>query len=233
MTAVQLADGVWRIPTAPADLVNSFLLADDDGLVLVDAGLKRAHRAVLAALAQLGRAPGEVTRVLLTHGHPDHAGGLAAVVRATGAAVETHERDASYVREGRAPRRDPSALSGRLLERLPGQGWEPVEVTGTFRDGDVLPVAGGVRVLHTPGHSPGHCSFLLERTGVLITGDAVWNVRGLRWVPKGLCTDVALTRETAQRLVEPEYDVAGFTHGSHVSRDARQALRAFVAGRPS
>ena len=55
MAAVQLADGVWRVPTVPGDLINSYLLADDDGsLTLVDTGLKNAPKAVLKALAQLG-----------------------------------------------------------------------------------------------------------------------------------------------------------------------------------
>ena len=55
-------------------------------------------------------------------------------------------------------------------------------------DGQVLPVAGGLRVVHTPGHSPGHASYLHEQTGVLITGDAIFNVLGLRWPLKALCS---------------------------------------------
>lgn len=231
MAAVQLADGVWRVPTAPSDLVNSFLLADDDGsLTLVDAGLKNAHTKVLEALAQLGRAPGDVQRILLTHAHQDHAGGLAQVQAATGGRVLAHELEAPFVRAGEVPPRE-STLA-RLLDRLPG-GFTAVEVDEDFADGSVLPVAGGLTVVHTPGHSPGHCSFLHRPTGVLITGDAVFNVRGLRYSPKTFCSDVRLSRETAGRLGELDFDVAAFTHGAHVSDGARAALRAFLAGRPS
>lgn len=234
MAAVQLADGVWRVATAPYDLVNSFLLADPDGsLTLVDAGLKGADRRILAALAGLGRAPGDVTRILLTHAHADHAGGLAATRAATGADVWAHDRDAVYAREGRPPRRDPSTTGGRLLDRLPGGGFAPTEVAGTFADGTRLPVAGGLQVVHTPGHSPGHCSFLLEDRGVLITGDALVNVRGLRYAPKAFCTDVKLSRETAGRLGDLDFATAAFTHGRHVATGARAAVRAFVAGRAS
>lgn len=232
MTAVQLADGVWRVPTAPYDLVNSYLLADDDGsLTLVDAGLKGAEKKVLAALEQLGRAPRDVTRILLSHAHADHAGGLAAAKAATRAPVWAHEDDASYVRAGQAPPRDSSTTWGRLLSRLPGGGFAPVELAGTLADGDELPLAGGLRVVHTPGHSPGHCSFLLRERGVLITGDAVFNVRGLRWSPSAFCTDVRQSRESAQVLGELDYDTAAFTHGRPVSTGARQAVRAFLAGR--
>ena len=234
MTAVQLADGVWRIPLAPLDLLNAFLLAGDDGsLTLLDAGTRRAPRRVLAALAQLGRQPGDVTHLLLSHAHNDHAGGAAAVVAATGSRVLSHEREAVYLREGRMPKPDPSTWGGRLLARTRGGRFAPVAVDEAFTDGAVLPVAGGLRVVHTPGHTPGHCSFLHTRAGVLLTGDALFNVRGLRFSVKTPCTDIRRSRESAHRLADLEYDTAGFTHGSHVRGGARSAVRAFLAGRTS
>jgi glyoxylase-like metal-dependent hydrolase (beta-lactamase superfamily II) len=236
MSAMQVADGVWRIPTAPADFINSYLVAGDDGtLTLVDAGTRGAHRTLLAALAQLGRAPGDVTHLLLSHAHADHTGGAKAVVQATGSAVRTHEREAVYVREGRMPAADRSTRGGRLMARLPGQakGFARVGVDATFEDGDVLPLAGGIQVVHTPGHTPGHCSFLHPRSGVLITSDAIFNVRGLRYSFKNSCTDWRLSRTSAARLGELDFAVAGFTHGAHVSTGAQAAVRAFLAGRPS
>ena len=232
MAAVELATGVWRVPTAPYDLVNSYLFSNDDGsLTLVDAGWRNGPSQVLSALHGLGRAPQDVTRIVLTHAHLDHAGGLAGTQAATGASVAAHDRDALFLREGRPPRSDVSRWQGRLMDRLPFRGFPKVEVADTFMDGVVLD--GGLRVVHTPGHSPGHCSFLHEPSGVLITGDALFNVRGLRYAPKMLCTDVRLSRETAHVLGELDYDTAAFTHGPHVSRGARDAVRAFLAGRPS
>lgn len=236
MGAVQVADGVWRVPTAPADLVNSFLLQGDDGaLVLVDAGTRTAPRRLLAALASLGRQPADVTHLLLTHAHSDHAGGARRLVDATGSRVATHEREAVYVREGRMPDVDGSTRGGRLLARLPGRltGFARVGVDDEFADGDVLPLAGGIQVVHTPGHTPGHCSFLHPRSGVLLTGDALFNVRGLRYSLGSSCTDVTLSRTSAARLGDLDFAVAGFTHGAHVAHDAQQAVRAFLAGRPS
>ena len=236
MAAVQVADGVWRIPTAPADFINSYLLEGDDGtLTLVDAGMRGAQKTLLAALDALGKKPGDVTHLLLSHAHNDHTGGAAKMQAATGSAVQTHEREAVYVREGRMPQVDRSTRGGRLMARLPGKakGFARVGVDATFEDGDVLPLAGGIQVVHTPGHTPGHCSFLHPRSGVLITADAIFNVRGLRYSFKNSCTDVALSRESAQRLGELDFEVAGFTHGAHVSTGARAAVRAFLAGRPS
>jgi len=236
VTAVQLADGVWRIPLWPADGLNAFLLQGDDGtLTLVDAGTKGSAKKVLAALERLGRRPGDVTPLLLSHAHNDHTGGAAAVQQATGSRVRTHETEAAYVRDGRMPTPDRATLGGRLVARLPraATGFARVDVDETFADGDVLPLAGDIQVVHTPGHTPGHCSFLHRRSGVLLASDAVFNVRGLRWSFKSSCTDVGSSRASAARLGELDFDVAAFAHGAHVSTGARQAVRAFVAGRPS
>jgi glyoxylase-like metal-dependent hydrolase (beta-lactamase superfamily II) len=236
VTAVQIADGVWRVPTAPADFLNAFLLQGDDGsLTLLDAGTRGAPKALLAALAQLGRAPGDVTHLLLSHAHNDHAGGARAMVEATGSRVAAHEREAVYLREGRMPAPDPSTRGGRLLARVPKalSGFARVDVDETFEDGAVLPLAGGITVVHTPGHTPGHCSFLHTRSGVLLTGDALFNVRGLRYSFANSCTDVRTSRSSAARLGELDFDVAAFAHGAHVTTGARAAVRAFLAGRPS
>lgn len=229
--AVALAPDVWRIPTAPASLVNSFVFGEPDGTVtLVDAGLKSARRRLLTALATIGVAPEQVRRIVVTHAHGDHAGGLARMVEATGAPVSTHERDAIYLREGRVPKAD-STVRGSRLARLFTGGFAKVAVTEEFRDGSQIPVAGGLRVVHTPGHTPGHVSLLHERSGVLITGDAVFNVRGLRMAPPWFCTDVALNRRSADVLGDLDYEVAAFTHGTEVRNGAREAVRAFLRGR--
>ncbi|WP_088285927.1 MBL fold metallo-hydrolase [Kineosporia sp. A_224] len=227
--AIALAPGVWRIPTAPFDLVNTFAFAEPDGAVtLVDTGLRGAPARIAAGLAAIGRSPRDVTRIVLTHSHSDHGGGLARLSRETGATVAAHEADAGYVRRGERPPLDPSTGLGRMLSRGSAKAFDPVDVGHVLHDGEVLPVLGGLRVVHTPGHTPGHVSLLHQPTGVLITGDSIFNVLGLRWPAKAFCTDVALTRRTAHVLGQFEYRVAAFTHGPHVSDNAREKVRAFL-----
>jgi len=227
---VPLAAGVWRIPTLGSNLVNSFAFDEPDGsLTLVDTGYKGSGpKRLAAALEALGRRPDQVRRILLTHAHYDHAGGAARVVAHTGAPIATHTEEAEYLRQGRPPHYQGGNRLGRLLSL-----WQPklqaAEVRSTFSDGELLDVAGGLRVLHTPGHTPGHCSFLHEPTGVLITGDSLFNFRDrTSWSFAFFCTDPRMSRDTADRLGDAQYEVAAFTHGPEMRDRARERVREFL-----
>ena len=226
---VELAPGVWRIPLI-RDFVNGFMFRDDDGQVtLVDMGVAKSGPRVIAVLRSIGSGPSDVTRLLLTHCHPDHAGGAAYVARETGKPVDVHKDDAEFVRTGTLPDADPASRLGRLFRKLPDPDLEPSPVGEELTDGQLLDVAGGLRVVHTPGHSPGHASYLHEPTGTLITGDAIFNVLGTRWPPKMLCSNFVLTKQTAHRLGELDYSVAAFTHGPEITDRPREAIRSFLA----
>jgi glyoxylase-like metal-dependent hydrolase (beta-lactamase superfamily II) len=232
--AVQLAPDVWRIPTQGKDLVNSFAFVQDDGSVtLVDCGLKRAPARIVAGLAAIGKQLSDVARIVLTHAHPDHAGGAAELGRRTGAPVLVHADEHGWATSGRVTDgTDTSTLSGRIFARLGDGRFEPFHPGPALADGDVLPVAGGLRVVHTPGHSPGHVSLLHETSGTMITGDALFNfrfLRGPRLSPRFLCSSFAMTRRTAHLLGELEYSTAAFTHGPEIADNARERVRGFLA----
>jgi len=130
---VELAPGIWRIPLI-GDWTNGFLVRDADGQVtLIDMGLRRSGPKVLAALRSIGSDPSQVTRLLLTHCHPDHAGGAAYVAGQTGRAVDVHAADASYVRNGTQPGPDPTSRAGRLFRKLPDPKMDPVAVGRSWR----------------------------------------------------------------------------------------------------
>ncbi len=227
--AIEIAPGLYRIPTAPWDLLNSYAIVDADGQVtVVDAGLKGTPRKIAAALRSIGSAPSQVIRIVMTHAHPDHAGGLSRLQGETGAAVAAHADDAGPLRNGRTPPRDQATFGGRLMELLPGGGFAPAGVAEELVHGQVLDVGGGLEVIHTPGHSPGHVALLHLASRTLITGDSIFNVRGLRWSPAALCTNFRLTKETATRLAEFEYSTAAFTHGPEITDNPRGAIRAFL-----
>jgi glyoxylase-like metal-dependent hydrolase (beta-lactamase superfamily II) len=225
--AIQLTPGVWRIPLL-GDFVNGFMLRDDDGQVtLIDMGIAKSGPKVMAALASIGSGPSDVTGLMLTHAHADHAGGAAYVAQQTGREFGIPAEDAEYATAGRNPPRDPRFRLGRLMTRT-DKGFDPVPVGETFTDGQVVPFAGGIEVVHTPGHSPGHAAYLHRDSGVLITGDSIFNVLGLRWSIKSFCTDFRMSQQTAVRLAELDYTTAAFTHGAHLSDRPREHIRRFL-----
>jgi len=230
--ALPIADGVWRIPTLGADLVNSFAFCDPDGPVtLVDAGLRGATPRLVAALSAIGRRPEDVACIVVTHAHLDHVGSARALRARTGAPLHVHRDDAAFVRQGRPPPRDPASPLGRVLS-FAQRRQARCDVDDTFAEGDVVPGPGGLRVLHTPGHSPGHCSFLHDRSGVLVTGDALANFRSrIGYSFFSSCTSFAMSQDTADRLGEVDYEVAAFTHGPEIGHGARDSVRAFLRRR--
>ena len=229
---VMLAPGVYRIPTM-GDFINSFAFRDADGQVtLVDCGLRRAPRRIVEALAGIGAHPSDVTRIVLTHAHSDHAGGAREMTTRTGVeGVDVHVDDAPYLTSGtNAP--TAGSTMGRLLSRSPSSRFDPVDVGELLTDGQVLDVAGGLRVVHTPGHTPGHVSLLHEDSGVLITGDAIFNMGArMRWPLAAVCTSAAQNQRSAHVLGELDYRVAAFTHGPEIRDGAREAVRGFLRRR--
>jgi glyoxylase-like metal-dependent hydrolase (beta-lactamase superfamily II) len=228
--AIAIGPSIYRIPTL-GDFINSFALVDSDGQVtLVDCGLKRAPGRIVRGLASIGKHPRDVTRILLTHAHNDHAGGAAEFAAKSGAdSVMAHTADAGYLRSGSMPPRDATTGIGRLIRRLPTGGFSPVHAVTELQDRQLLDLAGGVQVIHTPGHTPGHVSLLHPDSEVLITGDAIFNMRArMTWPFAAFCTSFEQTRRTARILADLEYSTAAFTHGPEVRGTGRAAIQDFL-----
>lgn len=208
----QVAPGIHRLGDW---FVNWYLVEDEGEITIVDAG-DRDHWPLLgAALDSLGLDRGKVKALLLTHADVDHIGFAEQARRELEAHVYLHEDAAPYAegkersREGRLWRyaRHPEAL--RLAARFAAPGRQsvtPVRESSKFRDGDVLEVPARPRVIHTPGHAPGHVSFLLEDRGVLISGDALitWSPltgrRGPQIMSSGLNSDTDQAMRSLDRL---------------------------------
>jgi glyoxylase-like metal-dependent hydrolase (beta-lactamase superfamily II) len=208
--------------------VNAFIIKDD-GLTLIDTGYKGSMSTIFSALARGGEDPSTIKQVILTHAHPDHAGSAAAIKQALNIPVLAHELEAPLLEEGvsgRSPiHRSPGVLHWLIYNLFIKGGdstIEPVGIDKRLRHLDVLPIAGGLEVLHSPGHSTGHIALLLKNEGVLIAGDSCANIAGL-----GLSTvyeDRAMGIQSLVALAGSKFDKAVFGHGSPLRHRASQAF---------
>jgi glyoxylase-like metal-dependent hydrolase (beta-lactamase superfamily II) len=231
-TAEEIFPFIYAIP---GSYVNMFILAEQDGLTLIDSGLKGADRKVWKAVREVGRKPAELNHVLITHHHADHCGALAAIKQASKAKTYVHPIDAPIMAgEQRRPDPNPRSSVGRIfgpvITRLPANNPPPVKADELIDDGDVLPLGGGVKVIHTPGHTMGSIAFYIEgHGGILFAGDAAAHTMGRLGKPMLMFTeDMAEAKESMRRLAELEFNTACFGHGSVLKGGANLAFRRYV-----
>jgi glyoxylase-like metal-dependent hydrolase (beta-lactamase superfamily II) len=169
---MQIADGVFVVPDVAA---NTYVIEDLDGLTLIDAGLPRSQNKILRFISSLGRPAADVQRILLTHADWDHVGSLAALHKATGARTYASRIEAEAIAEGRSSRPTKLPASTSFIRRLMRRFMSPrpFQVDEILSDGEVLPVLGGLQVVDTAGHCPGHISFFSPSTGILFCGDSM------------------------------------------------------------
>src|SRR5256714_850136 len=192
----------------------------ENQLTLIDAGLPNSVRAIDRAIIALGRSPTEVRRVVCTHGHFDHAGGAAELARRDRVEVLIHEAALATL-----PLPVPAAV------RRPGRrifvALTPLPARATpLRDGDVLPVLGGLHVVHLPGHTPGTICLYAPRDRLLFVGDALQARLGrVGFASRLYSDDWAMARASVRRLAELDVDTIVFSHYPPWRDDANGLLR--------
>lgn len=171
-----------RVHMATTPLVNWTLVADDSGVLLIDAGFPGSRDDVLTSLRSLGFGPADVAAILLTHAHIDHFGSAIWFAEAHGTPVYCHAAEVGHSRREYLEQASPADLvrhawqprwlkwsldisrKGALVRGgIPSTRPLTEEVAGTLPG---APVA-----IPTPGHTSGHCSYVVD--GVLVSGDAL------------------------------------------------------------
>lgn len=208
-----------------------YLIEDPDGLTLIDTSIASAAPKILRQLAASGRAARDVRRILITHAHPDHVGSLAALKAATGAQVIASAIERPVI-EGRAPvpRVPREQLRGLLRWRPPATTYPGTPVDRQVRDGECLrEVLGGVEVVFTPGHAPGHIAFWQPARRILFCGDVLFHWPNLRLPPRALTVDMDENKRSIRRLAQLDPALVCFGHGDPLTEDAAASIRAFAA----
>jgi glyoxylase-like metal-dependent hydrolase (beta-lactamase superfamily II) len=224
---MEILPGVHRIGNAVS---AAYLLVDrDDGLTLIDAGPGSFSEVIVRYLARIGRRPDEIRRIILTHRHFDHIGGAAAVREASRAPVFAHPLDAPQI-SGTEPNRMPKGLLGLMMRAVVPVAfpWRPCRVDDDLADGQAFTLGGlgELRVMHTPGHTLGHCALLLPSRGLFIAGDALTNLAGTP-APSfdAVNDDTPLANRTIAALADLAADNLIFGHGRPILGNGRAALQ--------
>jgi glyoxylase-like metal-dependent hydrolase (beta-lactamase superfamily II) len=223
-TMHELAPHLHAIPGRPAHAFNVHVA----GGTIVDAATRHAAARILRAVKST-----KITAHAVTHGHSDHQGASAALVRALDVPFWAPAREADALRAG-----DNSALShDNAITRWQRRNWAgpAVAVARELQEGDELDA--GFVVLETPGHSPGHLSYWRAEDRTLIAGDVLFGRHpitgrpGLHEPPQRFTLDVARNRASIRRVAALRPRLMVFGHGApHRDPDALERFAAALPG---
>ena len=230
---IRITDGVYQLRAFGARVT---VLAEHGDAILIDSGLPGSFRVIARGLLGCGLTLDRISRIVITHAHPDHCGGLAELVDKTGIAVAVHESEADIV-EGRVPAPSPfrsrflAALTRPAVSRMNG---DPVPVNFRLKDGDLVPFPTEVRVVHLPGHTPGSIGLYLPERGTVIVGDALQYKFGWRLYPPApgvtQCSRTAM--RSLEKLLSLDFHTICFSHFPPLRNNAKDAVRQLVERHP-
>jgi glyoxylase-like metal-dependent hydrolase (beta-lactamase superfamily II) len=185
----------------------------DNRLILVDTSAEASAKTILAYLDRVHVKPRDLATIFITHTHPDHVGGLAAIKTDSPAKVVASKIEADFVSKKRIYDGPPGASS----QRHPGT---PVDVV--LEDGQVYD---GLKTIYTPGHTRGSISLLDESRSLLFVGDAANNERGLRPMDDQYNVDPKQHRQSIKKLAGFEFGSAIFGHGTPIKGGASKQFQ--------
>lgn len=208
------------------------LIDTGDGLVLVDGALPQAAPAILANVRKLGFEPKDIKFILSTEPHFDHAGGLAALARDTGATVVASARGAEGLRMGRHAKDDPQLAYGG--------SWPAVAEVRVVKDGEVLKLGKtAITAVATPGHTMGSMSWRWQacegsacKAMVFASSLNPVSAEGYRFTSKAGAAFVAGFRKSYRKMDAMPCDILIAAHPDNAGpgryNDAPGACRAYA-----
>jgi glyoxylase-like metal-dependent hydrolase (beta-lactamase superfamily II) len=200
-------------------VVHAALLWDENELILVDTGLPGQLDLIRSAMERESLPFDKLTKIIITHQDRDHIGSLPELVEAFGGQLEVlaHEAAVPY-------------LKGEIPLIKSGTFAPAVEVNVKLQDGDVLPYAGGIQVIYTPGHMPDHISLYHQPSKTLVSGDALTSQNGELMPPNPQQTpDWEGAMKSVSKLLDYDINTVITYHGGVCTERIRERL-AEIAG---
>ncbi len=200
---------------------------DENELVLFDTGLPMETEALKKAVEDAGFSLEKVTKVIITHQDLDHVGSAKALSD-MGAEILAHELEAPYI-QGDAASVRLTQMEARLDEMgdderafyeraKKGAPYFFVHVDHRLHDGDTLNICGGIEVIHTPGHMPGHIALLLKKSNIIVAGDAANITDGaLTGANPNFTADMEAAKASFKKMLDKRPYSAVCYHGGHIA----------------
>lgn len=222
----QITNKIYQISLGT---VNVFIIDDDGDLTLIDTGMPGSTEKIFAAIKKAGKQPEDIKRLILTHAHTDHAGCAAEIKRRLNIPVLAHSIDAELIEKGISGRQPMHLTPGiinwlvyNLFIKKAGNTIQRVIVDEKLADGDIIPVAGDIQVIHTPGHSAGHMALLVKNEKLLIAADICANAMGISL--STVYEDLDLGIKSIIKAASFNFDKAVFGHGRPVKKYASKKI---------
>jgi glyoxylase-like metal-dependent hydrolase (beta-lactamase superfamily II) len=222
---MEIVEGVHRADEASGNLAHSnvYVLVNGDELVVVDTGTPGNAKKIIEYIEKIGHRASDVSTIVLTHYHMDHCGSVSDLKGLTGAKVAASAEDAGYI-SGQKPYPKPKNLLVRAASSLIKPTSVPVDLP--LKDGDQV---GSLRVIFTPGHTPGSIMLLDGQRGVLFAGDTFRFEGGkVTGAPRHFTWDEAEEKRSMQKISKLEFDVLLPGHGEFLKGNASSAVKEFV-----
>ncbi len=227
---MEIAPGVYSMGQWKGGHVHAFLLDTGDSLTLVDTLYDTDAHRVLDQIRKIGRTVEDLNRIVLTHAHRSHIGGLAKLQQLSGAAVYSHEWEADIISGDREAQRvtifPKSPLKAYPLQIGCALGvgkHPPCEVDHFVRDGDFI---GPLQVLEVPGHTPGSLALHWPERKLLAVGDVVvtWPMLGAGW--ESFTLNARHNHQSVGKLSEfSDTEVIAVGHGAPIPRNGARIVR--------
>jgi glyoxylase-like metal-dependent hydrolase (beta-lactamase superfamily II) len=161
---MEILEGIYHVDGVNA---NVYVVVDGKELTVIDTGMPRSSGKILNYIEKMGRQPSDVSRIVLTHFHIDHAGSAHEFRKQTNARLAVHEKDLDFV-AGRKIQPKPKNILFRAASSL--VKFTPVIPDIVLNENDKV---GRLAVIHTPGHTAGSISLYEPKRRVLFVGDAL------------------------------------------------------------